>query len=219
MEKKTYSELLKDPRWQKRKTQILTRDNFTCQLCGDKSTTLHVHHKFYQDGFLPWEYKDYVLVTLCEKCHSLIHANIPTTDVQLKIGDVVYQEHGDYDVYGIVFFIDYIKQSVSVLTIDTGSGLGDCVIYYFPFNQINKELVKVDNFFNKDSYLAQSLFYCFYGLLNHDKNVHIDYFSRESQIDALMCMKYHLIEILSNNESLNNWYMSAENGNLKFWED
>lgn len=219
MEKKTYTELLKDPRWQRRKTQILTRDNFTCQLCGDKSTTLHVHHKYYQDGHLPWEYKDDVLVTLCEKCHSLIHANIPTSDIQLKIGDVVYQEHGDYEVYGIVFFIDYASQLVSILTIDSGAGFSDCVVYYFPFNEINKEVIKADNFFNEDSYLAKSLFYCFYGLLKCNKKVHIDYFPTRGYIDAVMCIKYYLNEILTNNDSLKDWVESAEKGTLNFWED
>ena len=32
-----YSEKLKDPRWQKKRLEILERDNFRCQYCGDKN--------------------------------------------------------------------------------------------------------------------------------------------------------------------------------------
>jgi len=31
MAKLTYSEKLKDPRWQKKRLEILSRDNFTCE--------------------------------------------------------------------------------------------------------------------------------------------------------------------------------------------
>ena len=31
-----YSEQLKSPKWQKKRLEIMQRDKFTCQLCGDK---------------------------------------------------------------------------------------------------------------------------------------------------------------------------------------
>jgi 5-methylcytosine-specific restriction endonuclease McrA len=64
-----YSELLKDPRWQRVRLKILERDKWQCQGCGEKEKTLHVHHKFYQVGFMPWDYNDEILITLCEECH------------------------------------------------------------------------------------------------------------------------------------------------------
>jgi 5-methylcytosine-specific restriction endonuclease McrA len=33
--KKTYSELLKSPKWQKKRLEIMSRDKFTCKKCGD----------------------------------------------------------------------------------------------------------------------------------------------------------------------------------------
>jgi hypothetical protein len=66
----SYSEKLKDPRWQKRRLQILQRDEWRCQRCLDDQTTLHVHHRFYERGKEPWDYEDRVLVTLCEECHA-----------------------------------------------------------------------------------------------------------------------------------------------------
>ena len=68
-----YSELLKDPRWQKKRLRIMERDNFQCQLCGDKETTLNVHHKYYDKDKKPWEYPDKSLVTLCKDCHIMEH--------------------------------------------------------------------------------------------------------------------------------------------------
>lgn len=60
----------KDPRWQKRKAEILIRDDYTCRDCFDKTTTLNVHHAFYRRDAMPWEYADDELRTLCEPCHE-----------------------------------------------------------------------------------------------------------------------------------------------------
>jgi len=70
--KKTYSEKLKDPRWQKKRLQILERDKFRCQICGNSEKTLHVHHIVYLDNHDPWDYKNYLLITICEECHNYI---------------------------------------------------------------------------------------------------------------------------------------------------
>lgn len=66
---KTYAEKLKDPKWQKRRLDILSRDGFTCQTCRDTETTLHVHHLQYFKGD-PWDVEDIYLITLCENCHE-----------------------------------------------------------------------------------------------------------------------------------------------------
>jgi hypothetical protein len=69
--KLTYSEKLKDPRWQKKRLEILNRDSFTCQMCFDETKHLHVHHKKYEYGKDPWEIDSEYLVTLCEDCHAI----------------------------------------------------------------------------------------------------------------------------------------------------
>lgn len=66
----TYSEKLKDPRWQKRRLEIFNRDKFACRKCGDEKTTLAVHHLYYERGKEPWDYPADALVTLCEPCHN-----------------------------------------------------------------------------------------------------------------------------------------------------
>lgn len=68
----TYSEKLKDPRWQRKRLEILNRDDFTCRGCGSKEKTLHVHHMYYLKGAEPWEYHNNSLFTYCFECHDNI---------------------------------------------------------------------------------------------------------------------------------------------------
>ena len=67
--KAAYREKLMDPRWQKRRLQVLERDGWTCGVCGDTETTLHVHHRWYEGGD-PWDAPDEALVTMCKECHE-----------------------------------------------------------------------------------------------------------------------------------------------------
>lgn len=66
---KTYWEKLTDPRWQKLRLHVLDRDQWTCQVCGSKEETLHVHHGHYKSKADPWEYDPDTLHTVCERCH------------------------------------------------------------------------------------------------------------------------------------------------------
>lgn len=70
---KTYREKLKDPRWQKKRLEVLNAAEFACQRCFDSSSTLHVHHRQYIKGREPWEYEAHELTALCESCHELEH--------------------------------------------------------------------------------------------------------------------------------------------------
>lgn len=76
----TYSDKLLDPRWQAKRLEILSRDKFTCRLCYDTRTTLHVHHEAYKGN--PWDISNDKLKTLCSHCHDLCH-KLPGHDVFL----------------------------------------------------------------------------------------------------------------------------------------
>jgi 5-methylcytosine-specific restriction endonuclease McrA len=65
-----YRAALRLPQWQRRRLDILKRDNFTCQECRSTTKPLNIHHLRYIDGKQPWEYEDRDLMTLCEDCHS-----------------------------------------------------------------------------------------------------------------------------------------------------
>ena len=67
----TYAEKLKNPRWQKRRLEILQRDDWTCSVTGIRDQTLHVHHRLYSKCD-PWEVPDEWLETICEDVHGII---------------------------------------------------------------------------------------------------------------------------------------------------
>lgn len=71
----SYAEKLRDPRWQKKRLEIMKRDGFACKNCGDASKTLNVHHSAYVKGCEPWEYDERYLHTVCERCHQLIESD------------------------------------------------------------------------------------------------------------------------------------------------
>lgn len=68
----TYQQQLKSPKWQRKRLDILNRDEWSCKFCGDKETLLHVHHKSYEWGKKPWEYEEDNFISLCEDCHDIL---------------------------------------------------------------------------------------------------------------------------------------------------
>jgi len=72
MKTEEYHQLLKDGRWQRRRLEIMQRDDFKCTKCGT-TNDLNVHHIRYIAGRKPWEYDDSDLITLCGKCHKKWH--------------------------------------------------------------------------------------------------------------------------------------------------
>lgn len=84
---KNFNEQIKSPLWQKRRLEILQKDNFTCQACGDKESQLNVHHFSYDPNKNYWEYEDWQLITLCEKCHSKEH-NYFKKEINVQINEI-----------------------------------------------------------------------------------------------------------------------------------
>lgn len=80
-----YKDKLKKPKWQKKRLEILDRDNFTCTSCKSSENELQVHHLDYLPGIDPWEYPNDMLITLCIYCHNketkreLLESNLATT--------------------------------------------------------------------------------------------------------------------------------------------
>lgn len=84
-----YADKLKDPRWQKRRLEIMGRDHFKCCDCEAEDKTLAVHHLYYVSGREPWEYPDWSLSTLCESCHKQGHERVAT---QREEGSPCFEE-------------------------------------------------------------------------------------------------------------------------------
>lgn len=66
--------------WREFRAAVIRLDGGQCQRCGRSGTdgaTLHVHHKIYRKGWLPWEYALDDCETLCGGCHAEHHGKIP----------------------------------------------------------------------------------------------------------------------------------------------
>lgn len=77
-QKTLYEEKLSDPKWKERRKQILKRDHYQCQWCGNKDN-LQIHHKYYskypdEKKCEPWDYPDEAFITLCDECHKKVHS-------------------------------------------------------------------------------------------------------------------------------------------------
>lgn len=66
----TYFDLLRRPEWQRVRLTVMESCGFQCEMCGDRSSTLNVHHTYYQKSKKPWEYPKESLRCYCEPCHE-----------------------------------------------------------------------------------------------------------------------------------------------------
>lgn len=76
---KPYSEMLKQPAWQKRRLKELERAGWKCECCGTDAKQLQVHHLDYEYLHVADEWKKYYppesakegwLEVLCNDCHE-----------------------------------------------------------------------------------------------------------------------------------------------------
>lgn len=79
-----YYNKLRSPHWQKKRLEIMHRDEFACISCGNKERTLNVHHKTYRKNADPWDYANENFITCCEFCHAAIHNHIDQIKMNLK---------------------------------------------------------------------------------------------------------------------------------------
>lgn len=95
----SYQKKLQNPLWQKKRLEILQRDNFQCKQCTSNEKELHVHHRWYQFGKEIWDYPEDCFETLCYECHQYIEMCIKdaTSDMQLMIRKTVLDQD-DYDI-------------------------------------------------------------------------------------------------------------------------
>lgn len=112
----TYSEKLKNPKWQKKRLEILQRDNFKCTKCGDSETELQIHHLKYNGE--PWDAPNSNLITVCKHCHFIIE------DAKKHDFEIIGIENGGF--YKIVL----LKDGIAYYSLD----FSDLPQYLFAFS-------------------------------------------------------------------------------------
>jgi len=130
----TYAEKLKDPRWQKKRLKIFERDEWACKGCFESEKTLHIHHKVYSNGVDPWDYDDYMLITLCEECHQDERNLMPTYEVNLS--DSVKQHFLARDLN------DICEGFLNLKLMHTPDLVADMLKWMLSDENIQKELIK-----------------------------------------------------------------------------
>lgn len=121
---KTYSEKLKDPRWQKKRLQILERDKWQYIDCGESLETLYVHHLAYKYNVEPWDYPDGNYVTLCGDCHSVYHGLGCPKDVAESLKDLYINGLSPLQVAGCVKRLEQLTETYGYDAINS-------VLHYF----------------------------------------------------------------------------------------
>jgi hypothetical protein len=118
-----YFEKLKDPRWQKKRLEILERDGFTCRICNDTKSTLHIHHIIYFKESEPWEYDDKYLITLCKTCHeneslkkreenkklfnTISKAGLSSKETKYfnELIEIIFEINDEKEIFGFLFWL------------------------------------------------------------------------------------------------------------------
>lgn len=108
----TYSEKLRDPRWQKKRLEAFNRWGFRCLECGDQKSHLQIHHRYYVAGRMPWDYPTDCLTPLCEDCHRRENAKSSVREWELLIA--CYHKllfEGKVDFRPMAVFIESAQRS------------------------------------------------------------------------------------------------------------
>lgn len=134
--KKTYSELLRSPLWQKKRLEIMQRDDFACQHCGSEDNELQVHHLVYHKGAKPWEYDNSELITLCSHCHEVEteakSQHYETFKEICKLGrEVGFSEQYIGEMFNTVFRV------IESIATNSMSGIDKDIAYYTLLNTCN----------------------------------------------------------------------------------
>ena len=76
-----WRKMLKHPKWQQMRLEVMERADFKCEKYGcdypqDETNPLNVHHKYYDEEnrwLEPWEYPRGSLQCLCRRHHEEVH--------------------------------------------------------------------------------------------------------------------------------------------------
>lgn len=95
-----YWKKLQDPRWQRKRLEMLDDAGWKCQTCGAEDRRLEVHHICYRKGAEPWEYEQHELRVLCSEHHERLHEEVNPSmlnlasqldpDVSLELVDRIF---------------------------------------------------------------------------------------------------------------------------------
>lgn len=134
MAKVPYLDKLKDPRWQRKRLELMQSAGFRCQSCGDTEDSLNIHHVYYEKDADPWSYPDNAYMVLCSRCHERWHMLKQTMDQSLCHVDVNHLFH----LQSIVTQLSMMGPNTTLMFFDLVSG--------YHWEQFKKEHSKEDEY-------------------------------------------------------------------------
>lgn len=75
----------KNPKWQKKRLEIMQSKGFKCEWCESIDKELHTHHIIYEKGKRIWEYEDTNFMLLCKDCHESFHEYLNLVSSSLSL--------------------------------------------------------------------------------------------------------------------------------------
>ncbi len=138
-DRKSYSEQLLDPRWQRKRLEVLNAADFCCEDCGSDQKTLHVHHRQYRKGALAWEYSADELVSLCDQCHETRHKI--QSRLNFVLSNINNSGLSELLGYAEAALVGYEATSIKVFDGESISGIAN---YYKTNYQVVCKLTKDD---------------------------------------------------------------------------
>ena len=115
----SYSEKLRDPRWQKKRLCVMQRDGFACRDCGDEKSTLQVHHCHYEKGG-PWATDERFLLTLCGDCHEErgeIEKHLKTFLGEILAGTPIGAFQAMIDLHGEMALMPWRQEALNTIRV------------------------------------------------------------------------------------------------------
>lgn len=108
-----YADLLKDPRWQKKRLEVMERAGFKGELCGNDKRELNIHHKRYRAGAKPWEYELPELLCICLDCHQKLHGITPEAAPAVEAEpERFHLSRPDFDVFVAAMYRGEINREI-----------------------------------------------------------------------------------------------------------
>ena len=90
-----YRAIRASTKYKKWRKAVFVRDNWTCQICGDKTGgNLHAHHIFSFSEFPEYRLDVWNGITLCYACHQKYHPEVKLRDTEKYIESIPYDIPG-----------------------------------------------------------------------------------------------------------------------------
>ena len=132
--KSEFWKLYENPKWQKKRLEVLQRADFRCEECKDNTKNLHVHHRYYKKDSAPWDYPDDCFQCLCRECHrkktiiteetKQLLGFLPKDKMEVTLGYILAQDLWQ-KMYPALMAQEKLEGEIKVSSEEVAQGIAD----------------------------------------------------------------------------------------------